>query len=98
MYSVFKDYKAAKAMCSKQKEYSKENFSLSKMHDVFKQVFDKYIPKFPTQVELKLPKLKRIELPSLKKTTINKLELPESELLEAPQQPVKEEINELSKM
>ena len=98
MYSVFKDYKAAKAMCSKQREYSKENFSLSKMHDVFKQVFDKYIPKFPTQIELKLPKLKKIELPSLKKTIINKLELPESELLEAPQQPVKEEINELSKM
>lgn len=66
MYSTFKDYKGAKGMCSKQKEYAKQ-FSLAKMHDLVKKVLDKYIPEFPTEIKLQLPKLKKIELPKLKK-------------------------------
>lgn len=62
MYSVFKDYKGAESMCAKQKEYSKQ-FSLEKMHELFKKVFDSYIPEFPEEVKLQLPKLKKIELP-----------------------------------
>lgn len=67
IYSVFKDYDGAKAYCSKQSKYSKQNFNLNKMHEMFKNVFDKYVPKFPEKVELKLPKLKKIELPKLNK-------------------------------
>ena len=33
------------------------------------RLFDKYIPEFPKQVELKLPPLKKIELPKLNKIT-----------------------------
>jgi hypothetical protein len=31
------------------------------------ELFTKYIPEFPKQVELKLPQLKKIELPKIKK-------------------------------
>ena len=98
MNSVFKDYKGAKAFCSKQLNISKQNFSLNKMHDKFKEVFDKYIPEFPKQMELKLPKLNKIELPKLNKIELPKLKKLAVDNLEAPQEPKKEEINELSKM
>jgi len=62
MYNVYKDYKGAKAMCTRQKDYAKQNFSLEHMHEIFKQVFDKYVPEFPADVKLKLPTLKRINL------------------------------------
>ena len=37
------------------------------MKDKTDELFTKYIPEFPKQVQLQLPSLKRIELPKLKK-------------------------------
>jgi hypothetical protein len=36
------------------------------MQTQLQQYMDKYVPEMPTQVELKLPQLKKIELPRLK--------------------------------
>ena len=69
MFNVFRDYKGAKVMCARQKEYAKQNFSLEHMHEVFKQVFDKHVPEFAQEIQLKLPKLKKISLPTLTKAT-----------------------------
>lgn len=62
MFNVFKNYQGAKSMCAPQKEHAKM-FSLENMHTVFKNVFDKYVPEFPSEVKLQLPKIKKIELP-----------------------------------
>ena len=37
------------------------------MKDKVDELFTKYIPEFPKQIELKLPQLKKIELPKLQK-------------------------------
>ena len=73
MMMVFKNLQNVKNASKKQMEYSKENFSLNKMHDVFEQVFNRYIPDPPSQMEIKLPKLKKIELPKLKKVEDHEL-------------------------
>jgi hypothetical protein len=41
------------------------------MKDKVDELFTKYIPEFPKQVQLQLPKLKKIELPKLKKVENN---------------------------
>lgn len=41
----------------------KQKFSLNKMSDKIKQVFNQYLPQFPQQVKIVLPKLKKIQLP-----------------------------------
>jgi len=53
-----------------------KHYSQSAMDDKIKEVFDKYIPKFPESIKLKLPKIKRSNLkePNIDKKT-NKEEL-----------------------
>ena len=54
---------------------NKAKFSLDKMTRDFGQILDKYVPEFPKEVKLELPKLKKvnesetpkIKLPKLKK-------------------------------
>jgi hypothetical protein len=41
------------------------------MKDKIDELFTKYIPEFPKQIELKLPQLKKIELPKIKKEEVN---------------------------
>jgi hypothetical protein len=41
------------------------------MKDKVDELFTKYIPEFPKQVQLKLPQLKKIELPKLQKVENN---------------------------
>jgi hypothetical protein len=41
------------------------------MADKVDELFIKYIPEFPKEMELKLPQLKKIELPKLKKLNTN---------------------------
>jgi glycosyltransferase involved in cell wall biosynthesis len=54
----YKDYQEkAKRLAYKNKRY----FSLENMTETLKELLIKYVPEFPKQVELKLPKLKKVE-------------------------------------
>ena len=64
---MFEDYKKYIDGAKRQAHKSKTEFSWDKMKDKVDELFTKYIPEFPKQVELKLPQLKKIELPKLKK-------------------------------
>jgi hypothetical protein len=68
---IFEDYKKYIDGAKRQAHRSKTEFSWSKMKDKVDELFTKYIPEFPKQVELQLPKLKKIELPKLKKVENN---------------------------
>ena len=68
---VFEDYKKYIDGAKRQAHRSKTEFSWDKMKDKVDELFTKYIPEFPKQVELKLPSLKCIELPKLKKIENN---------------------------
>ena len=61
------DYKKYIDGAKRQAHKSKTEFSWDKMKDKVDELFIKYIPEFPKQVELKLPTLKKIELPKLQK-------------------------------
>lgn len=67
MLNVYSNYSKYLEGAKRQAFYSKTNFNFTKMSEQLKNHFDKYIPKFAQQVELKLPQLKKIELPSLKR-------------------------------
>jgi len=64
---VFENYKNYTDGAKRQAHYSKTNFSWDKMKEKTDELFTKYIPEFPKQIELKLPQLKKIELPKLQK-------------------------------
>jgi glycosyltransferase involved in cell wall biosynthesis len=68
---VFEDYKKYIDGAKRQAHRSKTEFSWEKMKDKVDELFTKYIPEFPKQVELKLPQLKKIELPKLQKVENN---------------------------
>jgi hypothetical protein len=64
---VFENYKKYTVNAKKQSHKSKTEFSYDLMKQKHSQFLDKYIPKFPEQVSIVLPKLKKIELPKLVK-------------------------------
>jgi hypothetical protein len=64
---MFEDYKKYIDGAKRQAHKSKTEFSWDKMKDKVDELFTKYIPEFPKQIELKLPQLKKIQLPKLKK-------------------------------
>ena len=64
MKDVVDNYKKYLETSRKQTKYVKETFTLVVMDKLFKQILDNYIPEFPKEVKLKLPKLK---LPKLEK-------------------------------
>jgi len=68
---VFEDYKKYLDGAKRQAHKSKTEFSWEKMKDKVDELFTKYIPEFPKQVQLQLPKLKKIELPKLQKVENN---------------------------
>jgi len=68
---IFEDYKKYIDGAKRQAHKSKTEFSWDKMKDKVDELFIKYIPEFPKQIELKLPQLKKIELPKLKKVESN---------------------------
>jgi hypothetical protein len=68
---IFEDYKKYLDGAKRQAYKSKNEFSWDKMKDKIDELFTKYIPEFPKQVELKLPQLKKIELPKLQKVENN---------------------------
>jgi len=68
---IFEDYKKYIDGGKRQAHKSKTEFSCEKMKSKVDELFTKYIPEFPKQVELKLPTLKKIELPKLQKEETN---------------------------
>jgi glycosyltransferase involved in cell wall biosynthesis len=64
---IFENYKNYTEKAKRQAYHSKTNFSWDKMKDKIDEILTKNIPVFPTQVELKLPQLKKVELPKLQK-------------------------------
>ena len=65
---VFENYKNYTDKANRQAYKSKTEFSWDKMAEKTDTLLTKFIPDFPTQVELKLPQLKKVELPKLQKT------------------------------
>lgn len=67
MAAVFMDYEKFRKKASK---LGKENFKKFSYQSIQKrtwELLDTYVPEFPKQVPLTLPKLKKVELPKLKK-------------------------------
>ena len=65
---VFENYKKYTDGAKRQAFRSKTEFSWDKMLEKVDQTFTQYIPDFPKEVQLQLPKLNKIELPKLQKT------------------------------
>jgi glycosyltransferase involved in cell wall biosynthesis len=68
---VFENYKKYTDKAKRQAFKSKNEFSWGKMADKANELFTKYVPEFPQEVELKLPAMKKIEIPKLKKLNTN---------------------------
>ena len=71
MKNMFENYKTYIDGAKRQAYKSKNEFSWDKMKEKIDSIFNQYIPDFPKNIELKLPKLKKIELPKLKKIEEN---------------------------
>ena len=57
---VYDKYKPHLVNAKRQGHYARTNFSYEKMVHLLDQLFVKYVPEFPEQVELTLPKLQKI--------------------------------------
>ncbi len=72
MLEVFSNYNKYLSNSKKMSYYNKNTFSLEMMQKKLNWFFEKNVPEFPEELELKLPesvnKLKTIKLPKLKKT------------------------------
>jgi len=65
LIDVYKNYPKYLEKAKRQAFKNKTNFSFEKMKEVLIFILNKNIPKFPEQIQLKLPQLKKIELPKL---------------------------------
>jgi hypothetical protein len=63
---VFENYKNYTDKAKRQAFISKNEFSWSKMQEKTDSFLTQYIPEFPEEVKLTIPKLKKIELPKIK--------------------------------
>ena len=74
---VFKNYKQWLVKAKRQGHKSRTQFSYEAMVETLKNILDTYIPEFPKQVELTLPKLNLPKLEKVNKSTnLPKLQLP----------------------
>ncbi len=69
---IYKNYKNYTLKAKKLALVNKSKFSLDAMTKELEKILDKYIPEFPEEVKLKLPKLKKVG----DKTTLPKIKLP----------------------
>jgi DNA polymerase III epsilon subunit-like protein len=75
MKELYKNYRKYTLGAKKLATYNKAKFSLDAMTRQLGKILDKYVPEFPKEVKLQLPKLKKvgstetpkIKLPKLKK-------------------------------
>ena len=65
---VFENYKNYTDKANRQAYKSKNEFNWDKMSEKTNTLINQYIPEFPKEITLNLPKLKKIELPKLQKT------------------------------
>jgi hypothetical protein len=79
MMVVFNNYKEYLIRAKKQGTKNIKNFSLNNMQSKLDEILDKYIPEFPKQVQLNLPKLKLPKLDKKINSTLPKLQLPKLE-------------------
>ena len=74
---IHKNYKNYTLRADKLSKVNRSKYSLKKMTTELGKILDKYVPEFPKEVKLQLPKLKKVEntepakikLPKLKKVT-----------------------------
>ena len=57
---IYENYKDSAEKAKRLAYKNKQNFSFEKMTEVLGELLTKYVPNFPKQVELKLPKLKKV--------------------------------------
>ena len=67
MAAVFSDYETFRKKAHKLGKENSRRFSYQTIQKRTWELLDKYVPEFPKNVPLVLPKLKKIELPKLKK-------------------------------
>jgi len=67
MAAVFMDYETFRKRAHKLGKENFKKFSYKAIQQRTWELLDKYVPEFPKQVPLTLPKLKKVELPTLKK-------------------------------
>jgi hypothetical protein len=75
---ILTHYKDWKVKSKRQGYHSRTNFSFEKMKEILGEILKHNIPEMPTQVDLKLPKLKKVrnkpsELPKLKLPKLQKV-------------------------
>ena len=74
---IFNNYNKYKLKGKKLAIVNKTKFSLDNMTKKFEEILDKYLPEFPKEVKLQLPKLKKIgdakELPKIKLPTLKNI-------------------------
>ena len=74
---IYKNYKNYTLKSKKLTIINKSKFSLDAMTKEFEKILDKYIPEFPKEVKLKLPKLKKIgdkkDIPKIKLPKLRKV-------------------------
>jgi glycosyltransferase involved in cell wall biosynthesis len=68
MAAVFLDYSPFRNRAYNTADRNRKQFSYESIQKRTWELLDKYVPEFPKQLQLVLPKLKKIELPSLKKS------------------------------
>ena len=73
MKDVYKSYKKYTLNAKKLGVINKSKFSLDAMTRELGKILDKYVPEFPKEVELKLPKLKKVGDAAPSKITLPKL-------------------------
>lgn len=66
--AVFMDYEKFRKKASKLGKENFKKFSYKAIQQRTWQLLDKYVPEFPKQVKLVLPKLKKLEAPKLNKS------------------------------
>jgi len=73
MMNVFKKYRSYTLNAKKLSTVNKSRFSLKRMTLEFDKILNRYLPDFPKQVNLKLPKLKKAGDSKLKSMKLSKL-------------------------
>ena len=73
MKDVYKSYRKYTLNAKKLGVVNKSKFSLDAMTQELGKILDKYVPEFPKEVELKLPKLKKVDSPKIKLPKLKKV-------------------------
>jgi hypothetical protein len=73
MLDVFTNYKKYTLAANKLAKVNSSLYSLKKMEKDFEKILDNYLPEFPKEVGLKLPKLKKVGKQEKPKINLPKL-------------------------